>query len=148
MTVPLFGAPQEEVTSDDYLTPSWVFDALGLRFDVDVAGSPLGGFVPADREFTMADDGLSQQWVGRVWMNPPFSGITPWADRFVEHGWGVALLPMSKSKWFNLVWDRVDGVAVLPPSLKFVGGAVFQGSVLVAFGSECVEAIGRVGHVR
>ena len=34
MTVPLFDAVQEETTSDDYYTPSWVFELLGLRFEL------------------------------------------------------------------------------------------------------------------
>src|SRR5690606_35780948 len=52
--------------SDDYYTPAWLFDALGLTFDLDVA-SPPGGveWVPAARFYTVEDDGLSQPWTGR-----------------------------------------------------------------------------------
>ena len=54
-------------TSDDYYTPKWVFDALGLQFDIDVA-SPVGGisWIPAKRYFTQYDDGLLQDWGGGV----------------------------------------------------------------------------------
>ena len=38
MTQPrLFNTRQEGVTSDDYFTPKWIFDALGIEFDIDVA---------------------------------------------------------------------------------------------------------------
>ena len=62
----LFAAPQECETSDDYYTPAWVFDAMGLRFDLDPA-SPPGGvpWIPAARYFTMEDDGLAQEWTAR-----------------------------------------------------------------------------------
>lgn len=39
-------------------------------------------------------DGLTKDWVGRVWLNPPYS--RPLIERFVtrlaEHGNGIALL--------------------------------------------------------
>ena len=145
----LFGHEQEQPTSDDYYTPAWLFEDMAVEFDMDVAAPPGGvPWIPARRFLTMADDGLTTPWEGKVWMNPPFSAISPWAHRFVEHGNGIALLPMSKSQWFNLVWLYVDGVCALPPSLKFDKGAVFQGSMLFAMGGWAVEAIGRVGHVR
>ena len=149
MTVPLFGAEQEVTTSDDYLTPSWVFDSLDLEFDVDVAASPLGGWVPAAREYTKADDGLAQEWAGRVWMNPPYSNVSRWAERFAEHGEGVALLPFAKSQWFNKLWQVPAATFVVPPKrFDFGGGGISVAVFFVAFGDECAEAIGRVGHVR
>jgi hypothetical protein len=71
-TTHIFSTPQTEMTSDDYYTPPWIFETLGLTFDLDVA-SPPGGidWIPARRYFTIADDGLSQPWQGFVWMNPP-----------------------------------------------------------------------------
>ena len=145
----LFGYEQEVTTSDDYYTPSWLFEDMQVEFDLDVAAPPGGvPWIPAKRYLTMADDGLAQPWEGRVWMNPPFSGITPWAARWLQHRNGIALLPMSKSAWFNSMWDGADAAVVLPPSLKFDKGAVFQGSLLWALGDWAVEAISRVGHVR
>jgi len=49
------------VDSDDWYTPAWIFDGLGLTFDLDVA-SPDGGAenVPALKWYTVGDDGLGQ----------------------------------------------------------------------------------------
>jgi hypothetical protein len=146
----LFGQPQTEKTSDDYYTPQWIFDALGLRFDLDVASPPGGApYVPCDRYFTQEDDGLAQEWHGRVWMNPPFSKPTPWVERWVDHGNGVALLPVSKSRWADRLW-RTDGakVVLLPATLKFVGGPIFMPTWLWAIGEDNVEALNQVGIVR
>ena len=158
MTLPLFGAPQEEATSDDYYTPSWVFEQMGIRFDLDVAAPPGGvPWIPADRFYTKADNGLAQEWSGRVWMNPPYSDSAPWASKFLDHGDGVALLPMSKSEWMWEVWKWADGLVVPRQGgtwFSFVGGKpetkgqIFMPVFFVAMGSECVDAISHLGHVR
>lgn len=59
----LFGAPQTALTSDDYYTPAWVFERLGITFDLDVCAPPGGiPWIPAARYYTMEDDGLAQPW--------------------------------------------------------------------------------------
>ena len=70
----LFTVEQEQKTSNDHYTPKWVFDLLGVQFDIDVA-SPPGGvpWIPCDRYFTQVDDGLTQDWHGLIWCNPPYS---------------------------------------------------------------------------
>jgi hypothetical protein len=146
----LFGAEQTQATSDDYYTPDWIFRAMGLTFDLDVASPPSGvPWIPCDRFYSMADDGLVQAWFGRVWMNPPFSRPGPWVTRFIEHGHGVALLPFAKSAWFDDIWQAADGLTF--PGVdasRFVGGPIPTAVMLAAFGAECVEAIGRVAPVR
>ena len=77
----LFGAEQTELTSDDYYTPKWIFDALGIVFDIDVASPPHGPpNTPCRKYFTQKDDGLTQNWHGSVFLNPPFSNPNPWKN--------------------------------------------------------------------
>ena len=148
MTVPLFGHEQEVATSDDYYTPSWVFEEMGVEFDLDVAAPPGGvPWIPAKRFYTKADDGLAQPWEGRAWMNPPFSEGGRWARRLVEHGNGVALLPWSKSPWTTLVWERADALAVRNP-FDFAGGSIFLPTYFAGFGEWTLEPLSRIGHVR
>jgi hypothetical protein len=106
---------------NEYYTPQWLFDALGVTFDLDVC-SPKDHVtaVPADKFYTIDDDGLASDWVGLVWMNPPFSYPTPWVDKFIEHGQGIALIPLSRSRWFTDLWDKADAVMALPSNFKFV----------------------------
>ena len=61
----LFNVVSESTTTDDYYTPKWLFDLMGLEFDLDVA-APLQGipWLPAKRWFSQADDGLAQDWGG------------------------------------------------------------------------------------
>ena len=104
---PLFPMRQNDITSDDYYTPKWVFDALAIQFDVDVASPPDGPpNTPCDAYYTQETDGLSQDWFGTVFMNPPYSNPTPWVHKWLEHGDGIALVPFIKSKWFQALWDH------------------------------------------
>lgn len=145
----LIAWPQAARTHDDYFTPKEVFDRLGLRFDLDVCAPPGGvPWVPADRFYTMEDDGLSKDWHGRVWMNPPYSKATPWVRRFIEHRHGIALVGHAKSAWHVELWGQADACAVPDRYFDFVGGSIFWPVWFAAFGEECVEALERVGVVR
>jgi len=153
----LFNVVSEGVTTNDYYTPKWLFDSMGLEFDIDVA-APVQGipWIPAKRWFSQADDGLAQDWGGAlVWMNPPFSHATPWARKFIDNNNGVALLPVSRSHWFNEMWNVADAIVNTPPVFKFEhkGGGQktisFQ-TFLFALGEPATAALHRlnVGRVR
>jgi phage N-6-adenine-methyltransferase len=103
----LFTVRQEQYTSDDYWTPKWIFDALGLEFDLDVASPPEGPMhTPCKAFYSQETDGLQQDWTGTVFMNPPFSNTTPWVRKWIQHGDGVALLPCVKeTKWVRELFD-------------------------------------------
>lgn len=146
----MFEVAQEQATSDDYYTPEWVFRAMGLHFDLDVAAPPGGvPWIPCSKYFTKAEDGLSRPWYGRVWMNPPYSQPEPWVDRFIAHSNGVCLVPMSNGRWFHRLWLAADGL-VLPAdsAFKFVGGGIPIRTVLAAFGSSNVAGIESIGRCR
>lgn len=143
--------------TDERMTPQWLFDMMGLTFDLDVcAPAEDVSVVPASKAYTLADDGMALPWFGRVWMNPPYSETTAWVDRFIAHGHGVALVPHSRSKWHSRLW--ASSAALADPNqmdramFEFVVNGKFQHVympvVLAAFGDECVEAIARVGAVR
>lgn len=151
----LFTEEQTETTSDDYYTPKWIFDTLGLHFDLDVAAPPGGPpFVPCDRYFTQVDDGLAQDWNGRVWMNPPFSNPTPWVQRFLQHANGIALLPTSNGKWFRNLWNEKVSWVALPYNLKFIAGDGRKLGTMplpcwvVALGDDNIQALNNFGKVR
>jgi hypothetical protein len=154
MTDRLFAVKQESYTSDDYWTPKWIFDALGLEFDLDVASPPEGPtHTPTKSFYTMETDGLASPWYGNVWMNPPFSKTNDWVYKFIAHKNGVCLVPMSKTKWFDLLWKDADAVLALPYNLRFEGhkrGYIFIACVMFAYGQHNVKALRQsgIGRVR
>ena len=142
----LFPVAQETYTSDDYWTPKWLFDAIGLTFDIDVCCPPDGPpHTPCRTWFTQQDDGLIQEWRGRVWMNPPFSNASPWVYKFIEHGNGIALTVMGKTKWCNLLFNNADAMLLLPNNMKFDQGGIFLATALWAFGKDNAEALANSG---
>lgn len=131
--------------TSEWYTPPEVFAALNERFYMDVA-SPGNGrdFVPCERWFTAAEDGLAQPWHGFVWMNPPFGGRrgqVPWLERFFDHGDGIALVAARTSAdWFHALAPRADLMLFPAGKTKFVrpdgtrGGSPGTGVVLFASG--------------
>jgi hypothetical protein len=142
-------------SSDEWYTPPEVFDAMSIRFNVDVC-APVGGvsWIPADRYLTALDDALVQPWLGRVWMNPPYSGPGPFVKKFLDHGNGIALVPLSKSRWFGELWaSKASLVVPANPSIKFIREGkpkqIFLPMAFVAIGPEVNhQAIRRLGRVR
>ena len=128
-------------TTDDHYTPPFIFEALGVEFDMDVS-APAGGvpWIPAKKSLSIIEDGLTTPWEGRVWCNPPYSKITPWAHKLLDHGNAIALLPVGKSHWFDLLWAKADGIITLPSSLRFVRSqgkapaSIMTSTMLFAFG--------------
>jgi phage N-6-adenine-methyltransferase len=67
-----------------------------------------GKHVESCYHFTVADDGLSQQWFGRVFMNPPYSCPGVWIAKLQEEfncgrvEEAIALVPVATdTKWFH-----------------------------------------------
>lgn len=98
---------------DEWYTPRWLLDALGLTYDLDVCApaDPALSAVAAHRHYTAADDGLAQPWTGTVWCNPPYSQPGPWAQRSIEHADGLLLthIPMN-AEWCADVWQHCDAI--------------------------------------
>jgi hypothetical protein len=154
----LFAIKQEQDTSDDHYTPAWIFETLDLTFDLDVAAPPGGiPWIPARRYYTMEDDGLAQPWNGLVWMNPPYSNATPWVNRFLEHGNGVALLPICKGWWIKSLWSHPDTSCLIGMSPgkdrmtfhhKGKMKEIMFHVMFWAMGDEAIEALHKLGRVR
>ena len=145
----LFPMPQTASTSDDYWTPAWIFERLGLEFDLDVACPPDGPpHTPAKAWYTQQTNGLTSPWFGRVWMNPPYSSTGKWANKFIAHRNGVCLVPFTKAYWFEELWNTADALALPPIHMKFDQGAIFMPVVLAAYGEENAQALHNFGRVR
>jgi hypothetical protein len=143
------------LANDELYTPKALFDRLGLQFDLDVASSHNPNIAtPAHNRYTVEDDALTQSWYGRVWMNPPFSKPSPWAHKWLEHGNGVALLPLSgNSRWWRMLWESEAAVVMVEPNTGFTNPEgkeqkIMYGISLWAIGMDNIDAIRAFGNVR
>jgi len=152
---PLFRHEQQAISSNDHYTPKWIFDLLGVEFDLDVASPPGGvSWIPAKKYFTQFDDGLGQIWTGLVWCNPPYSNILPWVHRLNDHRNGIALLPHTKGAWRREIWKHADGIVEWDHlnEIKFLHNGkektIMPTTFLAAWGDIGISAIKKVGRVR
>lgn len=107
--------------NDEWLTPPSIISALG-RFDLDPCAPIVRPWPTAAEHFTKEDDGLSRQWTGRVWLNPPYSSqAREWLARLADHGDGIALtFARTETKWFvDTIWRRADAVLFIAGRLHF-----------------------------
>lgn len=149
----LFGVP-DVVDSDHWYTPKWVFDGLGLTFDLDVS-APDGGlpWIPAKAHYTVADDGLTSPWHGLVWCNPPYSAPTAWCRKWAQHPDGLILLRADLSTGGPFAaFSAATSIYVPPKRLQFVSGsgapsgAVNFTAVLLGRGSLADAGIERLAN--
>lgn len=148
----LMAAYESRGECDEWYTPKYIFDSLGLWFDLDVA-APEGGplYVPCHRYFTEQDNALIQPWSGVVWMNPPFGHQRQkmaWLSRFFEHGNGIALVPdRTSAPWWQKFARQADAICFVAPKIKFIrpngsiGESPGTGTCLLACGARAVNAI-------
>ena len=118
---------------DEWYTPHTVVepccDALG-GIDLDPASNAHANqVVKATRYFTVEDDGLSQPWSGRVFLNPPYSPnagkaefITKLAESYSagEVTAACAILSNDTSAlWFDPLRGRHDALCLIRGRVQF-----------------------------
>ncbi len=107
--------------TDVWLTPPELLAKLGT-FDLDPCAPVDSPWDTALNHFTIENDGLKQDWFGRVWLNPPYGrGMDLWLNKLAKHAGGGLLLYLLEPK--------------LKPSLKLFGAGRTQFSLSrVGFG--------------
>lgn len=108
-------------TTDEWYTPRYIIDSLG-KFDLDPCAPIVPLYQTAGTMYNELENGLEQNWEGRVWLNPPYSRplINKFMRRMSEHNHGIAL-----------IFFRTD-----TELFHTEAGAPGCGSVLIAYGEE------------
>lgn len=111
---------------DEWLTPPEIVKALG-DFDLDPCSPVVRPWDTAAKHFNVHDDGLAQDWAGRVWLNPPFGReAVKWLRKMVQHGNGVALIPArtETAMFYECVWNVAHAVCFMKgrPHFHYVDG--------------------------
>lgn len=117
-----FGYQQTQVMGkDEWLTPPEIIHALGI-FDLDPCSPIVRPWPTANKHYTIENDGLLQQWEGRVWCNPPYSDqCWKWLHRMTAHKNGIALIfARTGSAGFDReVWRKAHSIFFIIGRLYF-----------------------------
>lgn len=130
--------------TDEWSTPQDLFDQLNaeFHFTLDVCASAENA--KCQRFFSRETDGLSQQWRGVCWMNPPYGDVIgDWVAKARGSGVTVVCLVPARTDtaWW---WDyaRHGEVRFLKGRLKFGGcenSAPFPSAVVIFGRPACVK---------
>jgi hypothetical protein len=144
---------RSEATKVEWLTPPELVKQLGI-FDLDPCSPINPPFVHANHNFTIVDDGLTKQWFGRVYMNPPYGrGMELWMEKLKYHGNGIALIfARTETKcFFDHIWNHADALLFVKGRIRFYHVSGIQAgtpgapSVFVAYGKDNALALKNSG---
>ena len=139
-----------ENSTDEWYTPKELITSLG-KFDLDPCAPVNPLWETASVMFNKNDDGLSKEWCGRVWLNPPYS--RPLIEQFVkkmsDHGNGIALLyNRCDSRMFqDVIFKKATAMLFMRHRIRFykpdgtIGGSPGCGSLLIAFGQNNADIL-------
>jgi phage N-6-adenine-methyltransferase len=125
--------------SDCWETPGELFERLNDEFEFTTDVCAERHNKKCDHYFSPEDDGLSKEWVGVCWCNPPYSDSASWIKKAFESSRKgtivVCLIPArTDTKCWHEYVMRADEVRLLKGRLKFVGGkasAPFPSAIVI-----------------
>lgn len=152
----------EWYTPPEYIEAArWVMGAI----DLDPASSAIANeVVQAEKFYSLADDGLSQPWRGRVWMNPPYAAelVGQFTEKLADHvdagdvSSAIVLVNnATETEWFKTVIDRASAICFPNKRIKFLSpngelGAPLQGQAILYIGTDVdafVQAYSGIGWI-
>ncbi len=150
--------------NNEWYTPSDYIElarSVMGEIDLDPASSDKANeVVQAKKYYTVEDDGLSQDWHGKVWLNPPYSSelIVKFTEKLIAElpriSQALVLVNnATETEWFSRLVSRACAVCFPKSRVKFymadgTTGAPLQGQAILYFGAErqrFVEVFGAKG---
>lgn len=139
---------------NEWYTPKEYIDAVKnvlVCIDVDPASSQIANtVVQASTYYTIANDGRNKEWVGNVFMNPPYAHplIDEFSDKLISELRSgntkqaiILVNNATETKWFQSLADNAAAVCFPQSRLKFwspekVSASPLQGQAFLYFGND------------
>lgn len=115
-----------DINKDEWQTPSWLYETLDREFHFDLDPAATGENALAGQYYDKELSGLTHQWFGNVFVNPPYSQLKKWVQKGFEEAETnrniksvVMLIPArtDTQAWWQFI--RFGEVRFLPGRLKF-----------------------------
>jgi len=137
-----------------YTPPEYIEAARGAMggIDLDPASSDTANeVVQASHFYTQNDNGLTKQWAGKVWLNPPYAQphIAHFAEAVAEkyergeiEAACVLVNNATETDWCQRMLQSSAAICLLNGRVKFLdeqlqpAGAPLQGQVVIYFGKD------------
>lgn len=146
--------------NNEWYTPSEYVEvarkAMG-SINTDPASSEIANkTVKADAFYSIEDDGLTKEWKGNVWMNPPYAQpiIQQFCDKLrqeIEHGNTkqacVLVNNATETAWLQGLLDFADAVWFIKGRIKYINvdgeqaNSPLQGQCMLYFGENVQQFI-------
>lgn len=110
--------------SEEWATPQDFFEQIDKEFHFNLDACATAENAKCDKYYTKEQDGLSQEWNGIVWCNPPYGrSIGMWVKKAYESKATVVLLVPARTdtKWFHAYVLGKAEVRFVKGRLKFGG---------------------------
>ena len=110
--------------SEEWATPQDFFEQIDKEFHFNLDACATAENAKCDKYYTKEQDGLSQEWNGIVWCNPPYGrSIGMWVKKTYESKATVVLLVPARTdtKWFHAYVLGKAEVRFVKGRLKFGG---------------------------
>lgn len=145
-------------SSDMWGTPQKLFDNLNKRYEFQLDVCAIAENAKCASYYSPEVDGLSQDWNGVLWMNPPYGrGIIHWMKKAYEssrdNGATVVCLVPSRTdtKWWH-EYGMKGEIHFIKGRLKFGDGenvAPFPSAIIIYGGDSkagTVRAVNKIGE--
>jgi len=137
---------------NEWYTPECYIESARIvmgNINLDPASSEIANqTVNADLFYTHEEDGLSKEWFGNVWLNPPYSQplIFQFIEKLIESDnieQAIVLVNnATETKWGQLLIKHSDAVCFHQGRIRFIdkygnlGDAPLQGQMICYLGSK------------
>ena len=123
------------------------------EIDLDPASSEIANQnIQAKKYYTEEDNGLSKEWHGKVWLNPPYSQpeIDNFSQAVIEKDFDEIMVLVNnatETKWFQRIAKKSNCICFINKRLKFLDkkglstGSPLQGQVVIYIGKKVEEFV-------